>query len=1213
MPDFVHLHLHSEYSLLDGACRTAEIPRLAREMGHTAVALTDHGVMYGAVDFYLACKREGVKPIIGCEVYVAPGSRFDREGRGAGPSHLVLLCKNKTGYKNLIRMVSLAWTEGFYSKPRVDMELLRRYSDGLIALSACLSGSIPKSIIAGNFEGARAEAERMAEIFGRDSFYLELQDHKIDEQRQVNAALIKIAEETGIGLVATNDVHYLRRADADTQAILMCIGMNTVITDGRPLGFEDDEFYYKSTAEMERLFGKIDGGSPITNTVKIADMCSLELDFDKIYMPRFPFTNGVDPTVFLTEKTEAGLLDRVGRGHIVYDDKYTEADYRERIEYELSVITGMGYSEYYLIVADFIEYAKSHGIPVGPGRGSGAGSLVAYLIGITDIDPLRFGLLFERFLNPERVSLPDFDVDFSYERRDEVIEYVREKYGAEHVAQIITFGTMAARAAVRDVGRALGMSYADTDNIARLIPRALDVTLEDAMKGEELSELYKSSPSVRRVIDTARAIEGMPRHASTHAAGVVITSEPLYDIVPLAKNGGTVVTQFDMNTVAKVGLVKFDFLALRYIAIIANTVARIREREPDFDIALIPGDDPETMAMISAGDTNGVFQLESAGMKRMLTQLLPENLRDTIAAIALFRPGPMDSIPQYIAVKNGNAEPKYKTPEMQDILRETYGCIVYQEQVMQIFRAVAGYSYARADVVRRAMSKKKAEALEAERGDFLRGAVEHGMTEAEASELFDDMASFSSYAYNKSHAAAYAVISYETAYLKRHYKKEYFASLLDSVLGSEGKTAEYIAECERGGIAVLPPDINESRADYTVGESGIRYGLAALKGLGRQFIDEITDERTRGGDFTSFYDFARRMSEYDLNRRQVEALIKSGALDRLGTRRSQLLAVYDLILDDLHDKKRRGVTGQLDMFSSGSGGEASEGAAEFDYPDIPELPRQRLLELEKEVSGMYFSGHILDDYEDACAKAPHTPIVEIVGDAPSEDGENETEPDRTHLDRERVSLIGIITKRTVKETKRGDKMMFFTLQDKTGEIEVIVFPRMLSRYAPYLTAETPFYVTGELSVEDDKTPKLLLSELSTLTERAALSDEAAEKTPPRADITAKGKVPAESRRDAISGRENEPVFRTETNPLSAPATSIPTPGRIYLRVPSADSVECRRAEALIEIFSGPVAVFIYDRETEKYERFTRSGADGTCGRLMRELKTLLGEDNVAVR
>ncbi len=1194
MAGFVHLHLHSEYSLLDGACRISEIPKLAREMGHSAVAITDHGAMYGVIDFYLACEQEGVKPIIGCEVYVAPGSRFDRDGRTSGLSHLVLLCKNETGYKNLIRMVSLSWTEGFYSKPRVDRELLQKYSGGLIALSACLSGSIPKAIIAGDFEGARADAMFYAGTFGKENFYLELQNHGIEEQRQVNAALIKLSAETGIGLVATNDVHYARRADAETQAILMCVGMNTVITDGRPLGFEEDEFYYKSTDEMRRLFGNIDGGSPISNTEKIADMCDLHFTFDKIYMPRYPFTGGVDPTEYLINKAEAGFSDRIFRGHITFDEKYSEADYRERIKYELSVITGMGYSEYYLVVADFIGYAKSQGIPVGPGRGSGAGSLIAYLIGITDIDPIRYGLLFERFLNPERVSLPDFDVDFSYERRDEVIDYVRGKYGEEHVAQIITFGTMAARAAVRDVGRALGMSYADTDAVAKLIPRDPKITLDEAIKGEELSDLYTSSAKVRRLLDLSRAVEGMPRHASTHAAGVVITSEPLSDIVPLAKNGGTVVTQFDMNTVAKVGLVKFDFLALRYIAIIENTVSRIRGREPGFDISLIPKDDRETMAMISAGDTNGVFQLESPGMKRMLTRLLPENLTDTIAAISLYRPGPMESIPEYIAVKNGEAEPKYKSPEMKEILRDTYGCIVYQEQVMQIFRALAGYSYARADLVRRAMSKKKAEALEAERGDFIAGAERHGMTADEANELFDRMAAFSNYAYNKSHATAYAVITYETAYLKRHYKKEYFASLLDSVLGSEAKTAEYITECERDGIAVLPPDINESLADYTVGDYGIRYGLAALKGLGRQFIDEIAEERGKNGRFSSFYDFARRMSEYDLNRRQVEALVKSGAFDRLGTRRSQLLAVYDLILDDLHEKRRRGVWGQIDLFSAASAGDGREDniAGEYEYPDIPELPRARLLELEKEVSGMYFSGHILDDYEDACRAAAHTPIGEIVSAVGDEDGENadngaaddaDKMAEAAFSDRDRVTVIGIVTRRTVKETKRGDKMMFVTLQDKTGEMEVVVFPKLLARYARELSGDIPLCVTGELSFEEGKAPKLLLGELSLLTE-----------------VGGGAKAPANTERASAAVAARESAART-------------VPGRIFIRVPGTDTEACRRAKALVEIFCGAVPVFIYDSSKGVYERMTNTGADGGSERLIRELRSLLGDDNVALR
>lgn len=1186
--DFVHLHLHSEYSLLDGACRVADIPKLAKGEGHSAVAITDHGVMYGVVEFYRACVAEGIKPIIGCEVYVAPGSRFDKGPGTAPPSHLVLLCKNETGYKNLMRIVSLSWTEGFYSKPRVDMELLREYHDGLIALSACLSGAIPRAVVSGDYEYAERLAVEYDAIFGRGNFYLELQNHGIDEQKTVNDALCDIAKRTGIPLVTTNDVHYPRRADADTQAILTCIGTNSVITDGRPLGFDTDEFYYKSTAEMERLFGGIDGGSPISNTVKIAEMCSLEMKFDKLYMPRFPFTNGVDPTKFLTDKTWAGLQDRVGRGHIVYDETYTESDYRSRVEYELSVISGMGYSEYYLIVADFIAFAKGRDIPVGPGRGSGAGSLVAYLIGITDIDPLRFGLLFERFLNPERKSMPDFDVDFCYDRRDEVIEYVREKYGRDHVAQIITFGTMAARAAVRDVGRALGMAYGDVDRVARLIPRTIGVTLADAMKEAELRELYDGSQQVKKLIDTATAIEGMPRHASTHAAGVVITGELLYDIVPLSVNGGIVVTQFDMDTAALVGLVKFDFLALRYITVVYNAVRRIKEREPDFDIALIPKDDADTMKMIASGDTNGVFQLESPGMKRTLTELSPEYLSDIIAAIALFRPGPMDSIPQYVQRRHGEGTLKYTHPALVEILRETYGCIVYQEQVMQIFRDVAGYSLARADTVLHAMKKKKAAELEAERGSFIDGAVERGMTREEANGLFDDMASFSSYAFNKSHAAAYAVIAYETAYLKRHYKKEYFASLLDSVLGWESSTAEYIAECERSGIAVVPPNINESRADYTVGDYGIRYGLAALKGLGRQFIDEIVRERTENGSFKSFSDFAERMAEHDMNKRQVEALIKSGAFDMLGQRRSQLLMSYEEIIDGVHDKQRRGVSGQLDMFAASR----SEGTAapEFVYPDVPELPRAKLLELEKEVSGMYFSGHILDDYEKECEAVEHESIAAVSGggnggidendDGGDSDGGGD---DARSRDGDKVTLIGIITKRTPKQTRRGEQMMFLVLQDKTGEIEVVVFPRMLHEYMDVIMSDAPITMSGEVSVEDDKAPKLLLNHASML----------------------------------VSASADKARTDTHSSPQPAQRPLHPQPAntfvsKLYLRVPSTSSVEYKRACALVEIFCGYVPVFIFDSSVGKYTRF-HAGADMTEPRLLSELCRVLGEENVVAK
>ncbi len=1180
---FCHLHLHSEYSLLDGACRIAEIPRLAREMGQSAVAITDHGAMYGVIDFYSACKAEGVKPIIGCEVYVAPSSRFDkRDGRSASPYHLVLLCKNLTGYKNLIKMVSLGWTEGFYSKPRVDMELLRTHSDGLIALSACLAGYIPRAITAGNYASAREYALSMREIFGAEGFYLELQDHGIDEQKSVNEALVKLASETGIGLVATNDVHYLRRADADTQAILMCIQTNNVITDGRPLGFETDEFYFKSEHEMSRLFGHINGGEAILNTQKIADACNLSLEFDKIYMPRFPFTGGVDPKLYLEREVEKGLDERLARGHIVYTDEHPESEYRERISYELSVIGGMGYAEYYLVVADFIAYAKKSGIPVGPGRGSGAGSLVAYLVGITDIDSITYGLLFERFLNPERVSLPDFDIDFCYDRRDEVIEYVKGKYGAEHVAQIITFGTMAARAAVRDVGRALGMAYSDVDKIAKLIPQFIGSTLDAAMKGKELAELYASSSEIKRLIDTARALEGMPRHASTHAAGVVITSEPLSDIVPLAVNGGTVVTQFDMDTVAKVGLVKFDFLALRYITIISNTVNRIRENDPDFDIALIPQDDAPTYKLISDGDTNGIFQLESTGMRRMLTKLQPSCLADIIAAIALYRPGPMDSIPDYIRRKHGEADIKYTSREIIPILSETYGCIVYQEQVMQIFRAAAGYSYARADVVRRAMAKKKADVLEAERGDFVLGAVSRGMTEDEANVLFDDMASFSSYAFNKSHAAAYAVISYRTAYLKRHYTKEFMSSLLDSVLGSEGKTAEYIEECARYGIKVAPPDINESRADYTPTSDGIRYGLAALKGLGRQFIEKITAEREKNGYFKSFYEFCSRMNEYDCNKRQVESLIKSGAFDRLAQKRSQLIACYESILDGLHEKKRTGVSGQLDMFSAvGDGGSIS--AVEFEYPDIPEMSKKRLLDLEKQVSGMYFSGHLLDDYDAMLAELSPDKIAELKASV-SEDGE---ETDGRYSDRTRVRIAGVVTSRTVKETKKGDRMMFLTLEDKTSDIEVLVFPKQFLRYSDLLYGEEPLYIKGELSAEDDAPPKILLSSCEPLAQASA-----------------------EEKRPATAEKAQS---YTEPQPKAAEPEPKKQPTRLYLRVPSETSDEYRRATALVRVFDGGVTVFFYDKSKEQYTRYAESGADAASVRLIRELTELLGDGNVVIK
>ena len=894
--DFVHLHLHSEYSLLDGACRIADIPKAAKAAGQSAVAITDHGVLYGAVAFYKACKAEGIQPIIGCEVYVAPRTRFDKDGRrDISGNHLVLLCKNQKGYENLIAMVSKSFTEGFYQKPRVDIELLKAHSEGLIALSACLAGFIPRAITGGDYTGAREHAKLLSDIFGKGNFYLELQDHGIPEQKEVNAELIKMAKDMELPLVATNDVHYLRKLDADNQAVMMCIQTGNTLADGKPIGFETDEFYFKSAAEMSALFRETP--EAITNTVEIAERCRFDFAFGNLYLPKIASEHGQPPRELLRAFTFRGLEDKIQKGYISFET-YTKEEYVARAEYELSVIEQMGFTDYILIVRDYVNYAKEHGIAVGPGRGSGAGSLVNYLIGITDVDSLKFDLLFERFLNPERVSMPDIDVDFCYERRDEVIRYVSEHYGPEHVAQIVTFGTMAARAAIRDVGRALGMNYAEVDRVANLVPRELGVTLNDALKRKELKELYESDANIARLLDTARALEGMPRHASTHAAGVVITDREVSSYVPLAVNGETVVTQFDMDTVAELGLVKFDFLGLRYLTIIDDAERLIREKDPNFDIRKIPFDDAETYKLISAGQTGGVFQLESKGMKQVLTQLCPDCIDDVIAAIALYRPGPMDSIPQYIERRHGRGRTEYKHPALERILSKTYGCIVYQEQVMQIFREIAGYSLGKADIVRRAMSKKKASVMEAERELFLAGAKERGMREADAAELFEDMASFASYAFNKSHAASYAVITYQTAYLKTHFMAEYYAALLTSVLGDFTKTAEYIGECNKARISVLPPDVNESISTFGTAGGKIRFGLLALKGVGRLFVEQIIQNRKQNGPFISFEDFITRMGGYDLNKRQVESLIKSGAFDGLGVYRSQLLASYEKIIEN---------------------------------------------------------------------------------------------------------------------------------------------------------------------------------------------------------------------------------------------------------------------------------------------------------------------------
>ena len=1155
MADFVHLHLHSEYSLLDGACRVRDIPKAAAAHGHSAVAITDHGVMYGAVAFFTACREAGIKPIIGCEVYVAARSRFQKEGKGdASGYHLILLCKNEVGYRNLIAMVSASFTEGFYSKPRIDMELLEKHHEGLIALSACLAGYIPQMILLGNMKGAEEYALKMKSLFGED-FYLEIQDHGIADEETVMRALCALSEKCDIPLVATNDVHYIDRADAEVQATMICIQTNTVVTEGRPLGFETDEFYYKSTQQMQAVFGHIEGA--MENTVRIAEKCNFEFTFGQIHMPTFATPNGVTHAELLADYAEKGFLARIERGQIDFSFG-SEQEYRERIAYELSVINRMGFDGYYLIVRDFIAFAKGRGIPVGPGRGSGAGSMVAYCVGITDIDPFRYGLLFERFLNPERISMPDFDTDICYERRDEVIAYVHEKYGEDHVAQIVTFGTLAARAAVRDVGRAMGLPYAEVDAVAKLIPRAPKVRIADALSTKELREKYETSKTVQRLIDTAMALEGMPRHASTHAAGVVITKEPLTHYFPISKNGDAVVTQYDMDTVAALGLVKFDLLGLRYLTIISDAERAVREKDPTFDISTVSMDDEAAYQLISQGDTSGIFQLESGGMRRLLAGMQPRSIYDITAAIALYRPGPMSSIPHYIACREGREEPIYETEELRAILSDTQGCIVYQEQVMQIFRTLAGYSYARADLVRRAMSKKKADVLAAERRGFCDGAVAHGVSLDAAERIFDRMQSFAEYAFNKSHAAAYATLSFRTAYLKAHHRSEYMAALLTSVLGDLSKTAEYIGECTRAGIAVLPPDINESRMSFAVIDGNIRFGLLALKNVGRPFVAAIIAERERR-PFSDFADFLERMSGRDINRRQVEALIKAGAFDRLGVFRSQLLSSYEAMMEEHGARARANVSGQIDIFSMDNA-DAPVAKPHVSYPDIPEFSLRELLLLEKESSGMYFSGHIIDDYSKALTDKGCTPICEII-DAFSENEEG----DERFFDGARVSIGGVITRRVNKTLKNGSSMAIITLEDRYGEIDTVAFAKTCDTYGGYLLQENAVSVTGKLSVREGQRPEIVIYAAEPL------------------------------------------VGNSETSVKKNTA-----PKRLFLRVRALDTEECRSAIALLDRYPGDTEVALYDRSAERYVTVTGRRVS-LSDELLSALFRILGRENVVCK
>ena len=1124
MGEFVHLHLHTEYSLLDGATRISSIADKAISLGQDAVAITDHGVMYGAVEFYSALKEKGVKPIIGCEVYVAPRGRHLKEGKqDSSGHHLILLCKNEIGYKNLSYMVSMSFIDGFYSKPRVDMELIKAHSEGLIALSACLAGKIPQLILAGSMAEAEAAALEMRDIFG-DDFYLEVQNHGLDDERRVNYGIKLISEKYCIPMVATNDVHYLERSDAETQATLMCIQMNTQVSEGRPLGFETDEFYFKSTEEMKVLFSTFKDA--VSNTVRIAEKCNFDFEFDNLHLPDFRPEGGVTHGQKLRSDAINGFNRKIKQGRIDFK-KHTREEYEARIDYELSVIDKMGFNAYFLIVSDFVTYAKGRGIPVGPGRGSGAGSLVAYLVGITDVDPMEFDLLFERFLNPERVSMPDFDIDFCYNRREEVIDYVKSKYGDDRVAQIVTFGTLAPRAAVRDVGRAIGMPYSKVDTVAKLIPRE-SLTIEDAISTAELSALYKGDREVQRLIDLSMKLEGMPRHASTHAAGVVITEKPTYEYVPLSHSGTGLVTQFDMNTDARLGLVKFDFLGLRYLTVINDAVKEIRKHTPDFDISNIDYDDKATFELLCDARTDGVFQLESGGMKQVLQKLNPTCLEDIIACVALYRPGPMDSIDSFIARKHGTEKIVYKTPKLKEILDVTYGCIVYQEQVMQICRSLAGYSYARADIVRRAMSKKKTSAMQAERDAFVDGCLDRGVGKQVAEEIFEEMLGFAKYAFNKSHATAYGIISYRTAYLKTHYPAEYFTALLTSVLDNASKVREYIADAARFGVRVLPPDINESEETFSSDGKNIRFGLLAIKNVGRNFAKAVIKTRS-ASKYMSFDDFVSRTIDFDLNKRTVESLIKCGAFDGFGITRRSLMECFEKIIDSEHDRVRNNIRGQMDLFSMAQ--DTPSKKVGYEYPLCPEYTMRELLILEKESSGMYFSGHIMDSFKKHLERISPDSISDILDDTSDE----EVRADKKYHDKSCVTVAGIINAKRTKVTKNGEVMAYLTLEDRYAEINVIVFAKSYNKFSSVLDEEMAVSITGNLSTEEVEATRLLLTGVEPL-------------------------IP-----------DSEYVEKTVDNDP-----------RVFIKIPSLNDNRINSLKRIIALNRGNAKVVLYDESTGKY-------------------------------
>ncbi|MCI9410793.1 MAG: DNA polymerase III subunit alpha [Eubacterium sp.] len=1064
--NFTHLHVHTEYSLLDGASKIKELVARTKELGMDSIAITDHGVMYGVIDFYRAAKEAGIRPIIGCEVYVAPGSRFDRENNQGEEryNHLVLLAENDTGYKNLMKIVSKGFTEGFYYKPRVDYEVLRRYHEGIIALSACLAGAVASKLVKGLYEEAKAEALKLQGIFGEENFFLELQDHGLSPQQTVNQGLLRMHEETGIDLVATNDLHYIYETDVEAHDILLCIQTGKKVSDENRMRYDGGQYFLKSPEQMAELFPY--AKEALENTYKIAQRCHVEIEFGNYKLPKFDVPEGYEAEGYLRKLCAEGLEKRYS------SSGYNMNDLGARLEYELDTIVNMGFVDYFLIVWDFIKYAKDHGIPVGPGRGSAAGSIVAYCLEITDIiDPIKYNLLFERFLNPERVTMPDIDIDFCVERRQEVIDYVTEKYGEDRVVQIVTFGTMAARMVIRDVGRVLDMPYAFVDSVAKAVPMELGITISKALKmNPELKQMYESDEGVKKLIDMSLRLEGLPRHTSIHAAGVVISPNEVDDFVPVSRAAdGTITTQYTMVTLEELGLLKMDFLGLRNLTVIKNAI------DGKFSLDDISYDDHNVFEMISAGKTEGVFQLESAGMKSFMKELKPESLEDIIAGISLYRPGPMDFIPKYVAGKNDKNNIVYDCPELEPILSPTYGCIVYQEQVMQIVRELAGYSYGRSDLVRRAMSKKKASVMEKEKNNFIygneeegvEGCIHRGISEEVARKIYDDMTDFAKYAFNKSHAAAYAVVSYQTAYLKYYYPREFMAALLTSVMDFTGKITEYTLTCRQMGIEILPPDINEGEARFTPSETGIRYGLAAIKSVGKPIIDAIVEERRAGGAFLSLKDFCSRMNGKAVNKRALESFIKAGALDCLEGTRKQKMCAYAGILDSISQEKKVTMTGQMSLFDFA--GEEEKEELETKLPEVGEYDKEMILGFEKEVLGVYISGHPLEDYIPVMEKNITRTTADFIV------AEGETAP--KVKDNETVAVGGMIVDKVVKTTRTNSLMAFITLEDLMGTVEIIVFPKDYEKYRSLLETDRKVFVKGRITVEEDKPAKMICQKI----------------------------------------------------------------------------------------------------------------------------------------